>query len=351
MRLKRARRLVTILAGAACAGLLAFAGPASAANATYPDGGSGFDEGAEGWSAGGASCTPAELLCTSEAVYDTTTGKPPGSIAARTTVTLNLAGLFKGTATWVSPQFTIPVEAVTDADVHLDRAFDPGGLVDVEPKGTYTVTLADISAGRSTVALSGELAGMTPFGSDAAPVAVVAGHTYRLSIEAVTAQSTLALSLLSGTTNLRFDNVGLTVSSTGGGGSGGNGNGKGVGGGGEGKRESSLSDTQLLALLRSGGAGPIVLKGSRLLVKVNCPPEVRHACRIAAQGMLNRRRPATGKRMVKLGKGQARRVVLRVKPKARPKLAKRRRLLVREKVHAGKAKATFYRQRRLIRQG
>jgi hypothetical protein len=125
MRLIRTQLRVTTLAGVVCAALLAFAPSAFAATATYPGGGSGFDEGAEGWSAGAASCTPAELLCTSEAAFDATAGNPPASIVARTTATVNLVGLFKGTAAWSSPQFTVPVEPITGADVRLDHAFDP----------------------------------------------------------------------------------------------------------------------------------------------------------------------------------------------------------------------------------
>ncbi|HMJ73773.1 MAG TPA: hypothetical protein VK471_10455 [Solirubrobacterales bacterium] len=335
-----------ILAGAVCAALFAFAGSAFAASPTYPGGGSGFDEGTEGWSAGAASCMPAALLCTSEAAYDATTGNPPGSIAAKTTVTVNLVGFFKGTATWNSPRFTVPVEAITGAEVRLDRAFSPGGLVDVEPKATFTVTLEDLSAGTSTTALSGELDGEDKvFAAAAAPVAVVGSHTYRLSIDSTTAQSTAALSALSGTTNLRFDNVGLTVRSA----SGGNGSG---GTGGKGSGSNSLSDRQLFALLSSGtSASPALLKGRRLFVKVGCPAKVGHACRITAQGLLNKHRPATTKRTVKVPKGKSKRIALRVKPRARGKVIKRKRLLFREKVHAGKAQATVYRQRKLIRQG
>jgi hypothetical protein len=349
MCLKRTQLRVTILVGAVCAALLAFAGSAPAA--TYPGGGSGFDEGAEGWSAGGASCTPAELLCTSEATYDATTGNPPGSIAAKTTMTVNLVGLFKGTATWNSPKFTVPVEAITGAEMHLDRAFNPGGLVDLEPKATFTVTLEDLSTGTSTTALSGELDGEDKaFAAAGAPVAVVGGHTYRLSIDSTTAQSTAALSLLSGTTSLRFDNVDLTVRSASGG-KGGSGSG-GAGGKGSGSSSSSLSDRQLFSLLSSGTpASPALLKGKRLFVKVGCPAKAGHACRITAQGLLNRHKPATTKRTVKVPKGKSKRIALRVKPKARGKVTKRKRLLFREKVHAGKAKATVYRQRKLIRRG
>jgi hypothetical protein len=351
MLLSRTRLQVPILLVAACVALLAFAGSASAASATYPGGGSGFDEGAEGWSAGDASCTPAMLLCTSEAAYDATSGNPPGSIAAKTTVTLNLVGLFKGTATWNSPQFTVPVKAITGADLHLDRAFSAGGLVDVGPEATYTVTLADLSSGTSTTVLSQKVDGEDKaFAPASAPAAVVGGHAYRLSIEALTAQSTLALSALTGTTSLRFDNIGLTVESTGDGG--GDGNGKGGGGKqGSGGNSGALSDSRLFSLLRGGDSSPAVLKGKRLLVKVSCPRKVHGACNIVAQGLLSKRKPATQKRVVKVAGGKGKRVALRVKPAVRHKLVKRKRLLVREKVRAGGARATVYKQRKLIRRG
>lgn len=346
MRLTRTRLHLTVLLGAVCAVLLAGAGSAPAATTTYPAGGSGFDESSEGWSAGASSCTPAELLCSSEAAYDPSTGNPPGSITARTTVTLNLVSLFKGTATWNSPGFTVPVTPITDAEMRLESAFDPGGLIDVEPEGAYTVTLSDLTTGKSTEALSGELEGETPFSAESAPVAVVGGHKYRLSIEAVTAQSTAALSLLNGTSNLRFDNVGLSVRSS----SGGDGKGDGGGKKGSGSGSGSLSDRRLFSLLRSGGtSGPAVLKGNRLFVRVGCPRKVGHTCRITAQGFLRKGMPATAKRIVKLAKGKGRRIVLRVKPKTRPKVAKRKRLLVRERVRAGGARATVYKTRKLIR--
>jgi len=344
MRLTRTRLHLTALLGVLCAVLLAAAGSALAAATTYPGGGSGFNEGSEGWSAGPSSCTPAELLCSSEAAYDASTGNPPGSITARTTVTVNLVSFFKGTATWNSPQFTVAVEPITDAEIHLESAFDPGGLIDVEPIGSYAVTLSDLTTGRSVTALSGEIEGESPFAEEAAPVAVVGGHKYRLSIEAVTAQSSVALSLISGTSNLRFDNVGLSVHSSSGGDGGGR---KGLG-----SDSGSLTDRRLFSLLSNGGtSSPAVLKGNRLFVRVGCPRKVGHACRITAQGFLRKGKPATARRMVKVAKGKAKRVVLRVKPKAQPKVAKRKRMLVREKVRAGGAKATVYKQRKLIRQG
>ena len=42
-------------------------------------------------------------------------------------------------------------------------------------------------------------------------------------------------------------------------------------------------------------------------------------------------------------------MVLKVKPKAKAKVAKRKRLLFKERVRAGKAKATVYKRLKLIR--
>jgi hypothetical protein len=343
-------RLWTAVFAVTAALVLLFAGRSQAATTIYPAGGSGFDADAEGWTPGGVSCTPLVLACTPEAAYDPGAGNPPGSISARTTVTVNLLDLFKGTEIWNSPQFTVPVAAVTGANLRLERAFDAGGLAEVEPKGSYTVTLRDLSAGTATTLLSEEVGKAdSAFAARAASAGVVGGHTYQLSIEGTTAQSTIALSLISGTTNLRFDNVGLRVetaegsatpSSTGGAGAGND--------GGSGKF-SNLSDSQLLSLLRSTTAAPATLKGKRLFVRVSCPAKVGHACRIAAQGLLSRHRAATLKRTVRVPKGRSKQIALRVKPKAKDKLARRARVLVREAVHAGSAHATLYRSRALIR--
>jgi len=323
---------------------LLVAGEARAATAVYPNGGSGFTNSSEGWTPGGASCDPVALLCTPEAAYDGTAGNPPGSISARTTVTLNLISLFSGTEAWNSPPFTVPVGSVTGASLRLERAFDAGGLVDVEPEATYSVTLHDLSTGTSAVVLSEEVGEEdSTFEPRAAAASVVSGHTYQLSIEATTAQSTVALSLISGTTNLRFDNVGLHVESAEGGASSSGGDGSGEG------KFGSLTDARLLDLLRGTTTAPAVVKGNRLFAKVTCPAKVGRACRIAAQGLLSRRMPATAKRTIKVPKGRSKQIALRVKPKAKGKLAKRNRLLLREAVHAGKAHATLYRSRALIR--
>jgi hypothetical protein len=348
----RIRLWSAVLSAVALLGLGLFAGRSQAATSVYPAGGSGFTANAEGWTPGATSCTPIALLCTAEAAYDSGAGNPPGSISARTTVTLNLISLFKGNVVWNSPQFTVPLGPIVGASLRLERAFAAGGLVDVEPKGTYTAILRDLSTG-SAVPLFSEEVGKadSAFAPRSATASVVGGHTYQVSIEASTAQSTLSLSLLSGTSDLRFDNVGLRVETAEGGGGGGAGGDGSVGGaGGDGGKFGQLSDARLLSLLRRDAAStPVVLKGNRLFAKVSCPAAVGRACRVAAQGMLSRRKAATTKRNVKVPKGKSKQIVLRVKPKAKKQVAKRKRLLLREAVKAGSAKATLYRSRALIR--
>ncbi len=58
---------------------------------------------------------------------------------------------------------------------------------------------------------------------------------------------------------------------------------------------------------------------------------------------------ATLKQTVRLRRGKSKLVALRVKPAARQKLTARKRLLVRQKVHAGRTVATVYKSRKLVR--
>jgi hypothetical protein len=320
--------------GAVCIAMVLPAPPAGAATTVYPAGGSGFTSNAEGWIPGELSCAPASLLCTPQATYESGVGNPPGSIAAKTTVTLNLLNLFQGTEVWDSPKFTVAADTVSGASVRLDRAFDPAGLVKVEPKATYTVTLRDLTTGTSAGSLSEEVTKEdTAFASRGVEANVVGGHTYQLSISSTTAQSVAALSLLTDTTALRFDNVGISVQTIGGG--------AGAGEGGAGDQHAGL--------VRSSLIGPAILKGKRLFVRAKCPHAVGGACRITLRGMLSKRKPATRARNARLGKGKTKRLVIKVKPKARSKLAARKRLLFKVTVRAGGAKATAFKSLRLIR--
>ena len=81
-----------------------------------------------------------------------------------------------------------------------------------------------------------------------------------------------------------------------------------------------LSSAQLQVLFaRSGLVGSAVLKGERLFFKAKGPAKVGSACRLSLQGQLTKGRPATAWRTAKIAKGKAKRLVLRVKPKAKAK--------------------------------
>lgn len=356
-RLTPRASLVIPFVAAVAAFCLLLAGPAKAAT-TYPPGGGAFNGGAEGWHVSGEpSCNIGLIgllgLCSASGGYDAGNGHPAGSFAAESKITLNLGGLFKSQLSFVSPTFTASEGGA--ASLRLERQIGTGSLLDLTPSATYSVTLNDLSSGTNTTVLTDTVAGgEESFVGKSGAATLAAGHNYAIAVATETSSSVANVGLL-GSAALRFDNIALTVgsSTTGGGGGSGAGGGKGGGGGagdgGSGKF-GSLSDSQLLALLRSGAATtPVTLKGNRLFAKVSCPAAVGRACRVAAQGMLNRRKAATTKRTVKVPKGKSKRIVLRVKPKAKKQVAKRKRLLLRENVKAGSAKATLYRSRALIR--
>lgn len=365
------------IVAAAVSVILMLAAPAQAATATdYPAGGSSFDTDAQGWTGSEADCSfdlgAIDSLCNASTTFEATTGNPGGAIAVNVEVTLNLLGLFEGGALWTSPPFTVPDEEalVTGASFHLDRSFDAGELINLGPTSELVATLLDETAGSATGLMTEALAaGDSSYATSSVDVpagAVVAGRTYRLTIRTTTTSTLPTLGLL-GQSSTRYDNVRLTVV-TGEpgppgdpgepgepgppGGPGGPGA-PGAGGPAGGQGQAGIfrrSDSRLLArFFRAGASGPARLKGRRLFIKVSCPRRIGRACRITAQGLFGKGRPATAKRVVKVGKGKGKQIALRVRPRARARLAKRRFLLVRESVRAGKARATIHKKRKLIR--
>jgi hypothetical protein len=321
--------------------LLLSAGQARAATDVYPAGGGTFSGGAQGWEVTSASCNVA-VLCSADGGYDGANGNPPGSLAANTTIGLNLLTLFKSTVTLQSPDFTVGANG--DGTLHLDRQFTPGSLVDLAPAVTYDVTLLDRTTGARSEPLTEALDSASAFVGKDHAASVEAGHTYALSITVDTASSVTGTALLGGTTSLRFDNVALSVQTPGGGGAGGGGKGGSGGAGGNG-----LSDASLLSLLQSSAGGTAILKGNRIFVKRPCPAQVGRSCRLSIQGLLAKRKPATTKRTSKIAKGTTKTLVLKVKPKSRAKLLQRKRLLFKQTLKAGSAKATVYKRLKLIR--
>src|SRR6478672_5086875 len=200
------RRRAAAVVGSSAAMLLVVAGSALAA--VYPAGGSGFNGGAQGWQVTDASCN-AGPLCTASGGYDGGNGNPPGSIAANTTVALNLATAFKSNVTLQSPDFT--VEGGRLGTLHLDRQFAPGSLVDLAAETSYAVTLIDRTAESRSTPLEETIDKASGFVGKDAAVTLVPGHVYAISIAVETSSSVVGTGLLGGTTSTRFDNVELSM--------------------------------------------------------------------------------------------------------------------------------------------
>ncbi len=350
------RIAATAVASVAILGL-GLAASASAATSKYPPNSAarGFSGDAGGWasSSGNEGTCLAPLLCASVAnTYQGTGGADGGGFirSAYTGVVGVTAVGGTTTGTWESPPFTYSGVGGGEArsvSLALDRRANVDDLLAVAGNSAeYTVRLIDVSEGGGALTLipATTLAGANSW-TDVSrgsidPARLTAGHDYRIQITSTYTSGTSVL--VSGSAD--YDNVVLTASD------GTSGNGK----GGKGKGGSSsgvLSEQRLMDLLRQGTPGTAVLgdKGKRLFVRVKCPRKIGHACRTTAQGLLRKRRPATAKRTVRLRSGKSKLVVLRVKPKARGQVAKRKRLLVRQKVRAGKVTATVVKSRRLIR--
>ncbi len=220
------------IAGIACVAALAIAGQAQAATTAYPAGGSGFDGGAQDWVGSDATCTIPLLLCSTANVHDPAVGNPPGSISTVVDPPAVAVGLLTGSGTWTSPAFTLPSDQVIrGATFGYDRRFDGGGLITLAPTSTVEASLIDETAGTTAPLLTDALTvDDDAFANATAPATVVAGHTYRIRLSTVTS-AVLGVGLLDGPSPTFFDNVALTVETSGpGGGGDGNGGDGGVGG-------------------------------------------------------------------------------------------------------------------------
>lgn len=123
----------------------------------------------------------------------------------------------------------------------------------------YTANLVDKTNGSKQKAFS-ETVGATAFAPQQGPVALVAGHSYAIEVDATTKSSVASVGLM-GSATFRLDNVAVTGS--GGSGTGGTGNGGNGGGGANGA--GGVSSAQLTSLLQSSGlVGAAVLKGNKL---------------------------------------------------------------------------------------
>lgn len=324
---------------AALLALGVLAAPTSAATSVYPGGAGQFDGGAEGWQVTEASCN-APLLCSAGGGYEPGDGRPAGSLTADTDIALNLLTLFQSTVTLQSPDFVAAEGGASS--LHLDRRFVSGSLVDLAPQLEYTAQLIDRTSGKVSTSVAESVDAASGWSGEDGAATIVAGHTYAIVITARTSSSVAGTGLLSGSTSARFDNVALTV------GSGGAEDGKGKGGAaGAGSGDSFAA--RVAALAPATLAGPATLKGQRLSVKARCPAKIGRSCRISVLGLLSKRKPATAPRRIKVAKGKTKRVVLKLKPRAKGKVSARKRLLFKVKLRAGKADATAFKRLRLLR--
>ena len=362
MRLPRLR--AACILAAACLAVLLLVLPAAAGAAVdkYPSATAtrGFDGGASGWTSSTSTdgvCLPPLLCATGENSFQATGGADGGGyIRSSYTGVVGVAAVGgTTTAVWQSPPFTYSgVNGATPAAVsfELDRRANVDQLLAVAGNSAeYSVRLLDLSAGGESLTLVGPttLAGANTWtevnSGPVDPGSLAVGDEYRIQISSRYSSGTSVLA----TGSADYDNVVLAASD---GGSGGNNGGKkGSGGkGGKGRGSGALSAERLEELLRQAGTpGAATLRGGHLFVRVSCPGKVGRVCRTTAQGLLRKGRPATAKRTVRLRAGKSRLIPLSVKPKAREQLAQRKRLLVRQKVRAGKATATVYKTRKLVR--
>lgn len=205
-------------AGLAAGLSLLAAAPAQAADTSYSPVNNDFRSGAQGWSGSDTGCSPITgvgALCSASTEHSGAAGNPPGSIALRTDVTVNALSLFRARGRWTSPEFGIPTGSTPrEAFFAYDRRLERGGLLSVAPVSRPQVSLVDLTANRTTPVLEELLGpGNGAFGRRAQGVpasALVPGHRYRLRIDTTTTTTLLGAGVL-GTTNARFDNVGLSV--------------------------------------------------------------------------------------------------------------------------------------------
>jgi len=319
----------------------------SARAATY--GAAGFSSSAEGWKVTSSTCSiPLALACASSGEYATTAGNPPGSLATKGTVLVNVVGLFKADTTLESPSFTVGEGG--QGTLEMQRAFDPGGLVELNPQLSYTAILVDQTSGQQQKAIAETFSGSSDFADRSGPVSLVAGHSYAIVVESQISATLVGVGLI-GSSIANFDNVSVTGPG-GAGGGGGNGGGGTGGNGGEGSPGANgLTDARLASILKSSGGAVSAARAQsgRLLVKAKCPKKVGVACRVTLQGLLSKKKPATAPRTVKIQKGKSKLVALKLKPKAKGAVTKRKKLLFKETVKAGSATATLYRPLKLIR--
>jgi Ca2+-binding RTX toxin-like protein len=207
-------RTIGLLAGIAVLAL----GAGEASAATLPSaGGSTFDTNAQGWTSTQATCTtalePAAPLCTQENAWDGTAGNPAGSLAARINVLVNAGQAFKGESTWRSPSFTAPVNSGVSV-LQLDRKFDVSSALALSPQATVQPVLVDdvtkVGTSLGTDSLTAADTAFVTRRYNVAAGALQTGRSYHLELRG-SITTAAAREGITGSSALRYDNVGLFV--------------------------------------------------------------------------------------------------------------------------------------------
>ena len=129
-------------------------------------------------------------LCVASGAYDATAGNPSGSLADKTEIAVGLLGLFSAEAVETSPTFTA-TESGASCRWPLERQFEDAELASLKPQVDYIANLVDKSNGTKQQALAETVEGASGFVPKSGPVALVAGHSYAIEIDATT-KSTVA---------------------------------------------------------------------------------------------------------------------------------------------------------------
>jgi hypothetical protein len=110
-----------------------------------------------------------------------------------------------------------------------------------------------------------------------------------------------------------------------------------------------VSSAELKGLITSQGLSGASLRNGRLIVTGNCPKGIKTACTVRIQGMLTKTKVATSTGRAKIAKGGKHSFAIALKPQARHKIQTQTKILVKEWVRAGKARATVYKTLTLVK--
>jgi hypothetical protein len=337
-------------------GVLAFgASAAQAARVVYPSNENvrTLDSGPAGWedsSDVAGPCVPV-LLC------PTVTNSIPSSGGANGGYLLTEVSNFAGVDATAKGQFVSPSfkykgvggERPDKLKLKLSRIADVEAFLEVEgDSATYSVQLLDSNGPNVQLLAPTSLGGAPEFTNikpvDIEPGALRIGHTYRVRIVSTFNSGTAQVVP---SANAGYDNIRLTAhrsdkAGSGNGGNGGNGNGGSNGGngnnganggnGGNGNGGANGGNGG-----RFGGNGIIgrtaKLRGDRLIVRVGCKKKESGRCRVKLQARLRKHGPAvTAKRVTSVKPGKKRRVALNVRDRFAERVAKKKKVVLRQVV-------------------